>query len=52
MPDKYIIDREVLDKVVNYLAAKPYVEVVGILNEIQNSVMKNNQPAPEQIEKT
>lgn len=32
---KYLIDENILQATLNYLASKPYNEVVGLLNELQ-----------------
>ena len=34
------VKKEVLEKTINYLATRPYVEVFKIISELQNSKIK------------
>ena len=37
---KYIITEETINKILNYLATQKYLDVAGLINEIQTKVEK------------
>ena len=43
---EYIVGKELLEKVLNYLATKPFTEVAGLINQIQQEV----KPVEEKLE--
>ena len=38
------ISEEVMTKVMTYLASRPFIEVVQLINDIQNDIKLNNEP--------
>jgi len=43
--ENVILSVEVLNKVMNYLAGRPYAEVAQLINEVSDSVAAANAPA-------
>jgi hypothetical protein len=41
------VEKEVLDKIANYLIHRPYVEVYELLNQLSASIVENNKPEKE-----
>lgn len=49
MLDKYIISTDTLQSIINYLAARPYNEVVTILNLLGNEMQPQQVQATEKV---
>ncbi len=49
-PKVVLVDVDILNRVVSYMAGKPYAEVAELIAGIQNSVTNNRQNPPKENE--
>lgn len=45
---RYSIEKEILEKVLNYVATKPFSEVASMIMEVQKDVRPIEEPIPEE----